>query len=68
MEIHANPAWLNMDVQSLIEIPPIPLIKEVAEDVNKCDIIKIRLLRKLASSVSETYKLNISTFKNSKPE
>ena len=68
MNIHTKPAWLRVDVQAHIYPRPIPLIKSVTENVNKYDIIKIKMRQNPESADSDTYKLNIATFDNRKQE
>ena len=68
MNIHTKPVWLRVDVQAHIYPPPIPLIKSVTENVNKYDIIKIKMRQNPESADSDTYKLNIATFDNRKQE
>ena len=68
MKISTNPAWLSAYVKARINPPPIPLIKEVTEDVNDCDIIKIKMHLNAAPANSETYELKIYNFKNRKRE
>ena len=63
-----NPNWLSTHFQARSNTPSIPINRAVAETVNKCDIIKIKMIRDPAAADSETCDLKISMFKYRKPE
>ena len=63
-----NNRWINADVQAHTKPPSIPLIRSETENLEECNIFKIKMRRDPASATSKTYKLKFPTFKNIKPE
>ena len=68
MKLHLNTARLSEEVQARIDPPPTPIIKAAIEDVNTCNIIKIKMCQNPSAADSETYEINIDAFKNGQPE
>ena len=66
MQISTNPSWTIENLKARIDPPPIPRIKTATEDANKCDIIKIKMLRNPDPDNSDTYELKIAKYENIK--
>ena len=62
-----NNRWINAEVQALIGPQPISLIIEETENMEECNIIKIKMRQDPASATSETYKLKVLRLNNDKP-
>ena len=60
--MNISPVWISAEVQVRIEPPPIPLINKETKEVNKYDIIKIKMSQNPSDVASEIYKLKIVTF------
>ena len=63
-----SPFWFSAEVEEKIEPPPILLIKKAPKEVNKYDIINIKVSQNPSDVASETYKLKMINSENGQLE
>ena len=68
MEMSQYDNWLSTDVQAHIGPPSILLIKVELEEESASNTIKVKIWRNPSTAMSETYNINMYTFKYVQPE
>ena len=59
---------LSFEIQAQIEPSLMPLIKPKLVEQKETNIIRVKIRRNPSQAASETYKVNISNFKDNQPE